>query len=74
MAQGQAVQGVFEEASLAPVTEPVGRWKAAKRSLRYELPADPSVAARFIGEVFRAGYRLGDLSSISLWYHEPRVA
>src|SRR5579862_5018088 len=67
--QEQAVRAVFEEAGISEITEPVGRWKA-KRSLKYPLAADPSIAAQFIAGVFRMGYGLGDLASISMWYRE----
>jgi len=63
-AQEQVLRAIFEEAGMLPITGPVGRWKG-KCSLIYPLPVDPSMAARFIGEVFRAGYGLGDLASIS---------
>ncbi len=71
-AQERAIRTVFNEASSAQVPEPVGRWKA-KRALKYRLPSHPPEAAHFIGELFRAGYGLDDLASVSLLYHEPKA-
>lgn len=71
--QEQTIRDVFEEARISRATEPVGRWKG-KRSLKYLLPIDPSKAVRLIGEVFRMGYGLGDLSFVSLWHYERRAA
>ena len=67
--QEHAVRAVFEQAGISPITEPVGRWKA-KHSLKYPLATDHSIAAQFITGVFRMGYGLGDLASISMWYRE----
>ena len=72
-AQEQALRTVFDDAGGSPLAEPVGRWKS-KKSLKYPLSANPSEAARFIGQVLRAGYGLGDLAPVSLLFHEPKVA
>jgi len=69
VAQEQALLTLFEEVSLSPISEPVGRWKG-KQSLRYPLPPDACAAARLIGEVLRAGYGLSDLAIINVYYHE----
>jgi len=71
-AEEQALRGVFEEAGISPATGPLGRWKA-KDLLKYALPVEASRVARLVGEVFRAGYGLGDLSLINLWYHERKL-
>ncbi len=71
--QEQALRRLFEEAGTSAAAEPVGRWKS-KHSMKYLLPAEPSAAARFIGEVLRAGYGLGELSVINLSYHEAKPA
>jgi hypothetical protein len=71
--QEHALRRALEEAGLQPATEPVGRWKAS-RTWKYLLPPSPAAAARAIGQIFRTGYGLGDLASVTLWYHEPRTA
>ena len=63
----QTIHAVFEEAGIPQVEGTVPHWKE-KRSLKYTLPTDPSKAARLIGQVFRAGYGLSDLSSVDIWY------
>jgi hypothetical protein len=72
-AQEPAVRTALEEAGLEPATEPVGRWKA-KRTLKYVLPGEASLAARLIGQVLRTGYGLGDLAEVRIWNHEPKTA
>ena len=72
-AQELAVRNALDEVGLQPATGPVGRWKAA-RSWKYLLPGDPSCAASAIGQVFRTGYELGDLASVTLWHHEAKTA
>jgi hypothetical protein len=67
--QEQAVRTALEEAGLEPVTKPVGRW-TAKRTLKYLLPDDPTLASRLIGQVLRTGYGLGDLTEVTIWNHE----
>lgn len=69
----QAIRKVFEEAGMPPLTGPVGRWKF-RNALKYQLPAQSSDGARLIGELFRSGYGLGDLTVIHLSYHEPKRA
>ncbi len=69
----EAIRNVLEEHGIPAITEPVGRWKT-KNSLRYTLPAEPSDAARLIGQVFCAGYGLGVLAVINLSYHERERA
>ncbi len=69
----QAVQTVFDEAGLAPISGPLGRWKTG-HSLNYPLPADPAEAARLIGDVFRAGYNLGNSTSINISYQKAKAA
>ena len=70
--QERAVRAVFEEEGISPV-ERADRWKPHKRGLRYALPAEPVVAAKFIGKLFRDGYGLGDLSRVVFWYHESNA-
>ena len=72
--QERAVRAVFDEAGTSPLAEPVGRWKASKKLATYPLPPDPSMAARLIGQVFRLGYGLDDLASITFFYHEIKTA
>jgi hypothetical protein len=72
-AQEQALRQVFEEAGTPSAAEQVGRWKS-ENSLKYFLPAEPAKAARFIGEVLRAGYGLVERSLINLSYHERKRA
>jgi hypothetical protein len=65
--QQTAVPAAFEELGIEPITKPTGRWR--KKCPRfYPLPSDPSVAARFIGQVFRTAYGLHDLAPISFLY------
>jgi hypothetical protein len=71
--QEQALQGVFGESGISPLTEPVGRYKA-KKSVKYPLPAEPSDAARLIGGLLRAAYGLSDLSPVTLFHVQPKTA
>lgn len=73
VAQAKGVRAVFQEAGVQRLTGPVGRWKA-KRSLKCVLSPHPVVAARFVSELFRVAYGLGDLARVTLWYHEPKAA
>ena len=72
-AQEQTVRTALNDAGLQPASEPVGRWRA-KRTLKYLLPRDSSLAAKLIGEVFRTGYGLADLAEVSVWCHEANTA
>lgn len=71
--QQEALRTALEEADAQPAGEAVGRWKA-KRSLKYLLPSDATLAARVIAQIFRAGYGLSDLAEMSVWRHDPKVA
>ena len=71
--QEQMLRGVFDEAGIPAVADPVGRWKA-KKSLKYLLPTDSCVAVRLIGEVFRNGYGLTEHSLIGTWNYERKSA
>ena len=65
----EAVRNAFEEHGIPEIFEPVGNWKT-KDSLRYNLPAHPSDAARLVVQVFCTGYGLGVLALINCSYHE----
>ena len=72
-AQEQALRTALNDAGLEPAPEAVGRWKA-RQTLKYLLPADSSLAAKLIGQLFRTGYGLSDLAEVSIWSHDPKPA
>src|ERR1051326_1120682 len=66
--QQRNLAAYFGDVSAVAVQPRIGRWKT-RHCMIYRLPADPTAAAGFAGQVFRGGYGFSDTSVIYLDYH-----